>query len=56
MIRAGCLEKRLKVIHELPHLAFKIMLDSGNELLIGVTGALIVISLIAASGDHDSMG
>jgi hypothetical protein len=47
MIWAGCFEKLLKVIHQLPRLVFKITLDRGNELLVGVTGILIIITFVA---------
>jgi hypothetical protein len=56
MIWVGCFEKLLKVICRLPCLAFEIMLDSGDELLVGVTDVLIVITFIAVGGDRDSLG
>jgi hypothetical protein len=56
MIGAGCFKKFLKVIGELSHLAPKIMLSSGDELLIRVTSVLVVITFITAGCDRDSLG
>jgi hypothetical protein len=56
MIWVGSFEKLLKMIHRLPRLAFKITLGSSNELLIGVTGVLIVVTFVVASGNRDSLG
>jgi hypothetical protein len=55
VIGTGCLEKLLKVVSGLPCLVLKITLSSGDELLIGVTNILVVVTLVAASGDHDSL-
>jgi hypothetical protein len=43
MIGAGCLEKVLDVISGLPRLALEVVLNSGNELLIGVTDLLVIV-------------
>jgi hypothetical protein len=56
MIWAGCFEKLHEVIRGLLHLAFKIMLSSSNELLVGETGILIVITFITTGGNYDSLG
>jgi hypothetical protein len=56
MIWLGCFEKLLEVIRRLPRLAFKIMLGSGNELLVGVVNVLIIITFITTGGDCDSLG
>jgi hypothetical protein len=56
VIGIGCLKKLLKVISGLPHLAHEIALSSGDELLIGVTNILIVVTLIAAGRDRDLLG
>jgi hypothetical protein len=56
MIWARFLEKLLKVIRGLLRLALKITLGGSYELLIGVASAYIIIVLIVASGDRDSLG
>jgi hypothetical protein len=56
MIGAGCFEKILKVIGGLRHLAFKITLGGDDELLVGVTSVLVVITLVPVSGYRDSLG
>jgi hypothetical protein len=56
MIWAGQFEKLLEVIRGQPHLALKITLGSGNELLIGVTEVLVVITLFTTIGGHNSLG
>jgi hypothetical protein len=56
VIGTGYHDKLLEVISGLPHLAPKIALSSGDELLIGITNVLVVITLVAASSDHDSLG
>jgi hypothetical protein len=56
MIWGGCIKKLLEVICGLPHLAYKIMLGSGDEFLIRVVGILIVITFIVAGGDRDLLG
>jgi hypothetical protein len=56
MIWAGRFKKILEVICRLSRLTFKITLSSGNKLLIGVIGILVVIAFIATSGDRDPLG
>jgi hypothetical protein len=56
MIWAGQFEKLLEVIRGQPHLALKITLGSGNELLIGVTDVLVIITLFTTIGGHNSLG
>jgi hypothetical protein len=56
MVGVGCLEKLLKAIDGLPCLTLEIVLSNGSMLPIGVTGLLVVVVLITASGDHDSSG
>jgi hypothetical protein len=55
MIGVGCFEKLLQVIGGLLCLALKIRLGS-DELLIGVTSVLVVITFIADGGNHDPLG
>jgi hypothetical protein len=55
MVGAGCLEKFLEVIGRLPCLALEIMLNNRDVLLIRVSGLLVLITLIPASGDRDSL-
>jgi hypothetical protein len=55
IIGTGCLEKLLKVISRLPHLALEVVLCRGDEHLIRVTNLLVVVILVTASGDHDSL-
>jgi hypothetical protein len=43
------------VIGGLPRLVLRIALGSSNELLIGVTDVLVVITLITVGGDRDSL-
>jgi hypothetical protein len=56
MIWACCLEKLLKVIYGLPRLAYEIMFDIDDELLIRVADVLIIITFITVGGIHDSLG
>jgi hypothetical protein len=56
MILAARFEKLFKVIRRLSCLAFKIMLGSGNELLIRVIDVLIIITSITTSSDCDLLG
>jgi hypothetical protein len=56
MIWARCLEKLLKMIRMLSCLALKIVLSGNYELLIRVTSVVVIIVLIIAGGDHDSLG
>jgi hypothetical protein len=49
---AGHLKKLLEVIDRLSCLALEVMLSSGN-LLIGVNGLLVVVTLIVASSNCD---
>jgi hypothetical protein len=56
MIGTCCLEKILKVIDGQPCLALDLVLSGGNELLIGVTNVLVIVTLITAIGDRDSLG
>jgi hypothetical protein len=53
MIWAGCFKKLFEVIGGLARLALRITLSGSDELLVGVTGVLVVITLITTSGDHD---
>jgi hypothetical protein len=56
VIGTGCLEKLLKVVSGLLRLALEIMLSSSDELLIRVANILVVVTLIVAGGDRDSLG
>jgi hypothetical protein len=56
MIGAGHLEKLLKVINVLPHLALEVALDDGDELLVGIIGLLVVVVLVTDGSDCDSLG
>jgi hypothetical protein len=56
MIWAGRFKKLLEVIRGQPRLVLKIRFGRGNELLVGVTDVLVIITLIATSGDCDSLG
>jgi hypothetical protein len=56
MIWARCLEKLLKMIRRLSCLALKIVLSGNYELLTRVTSVVVIIVLIIAGGDHDSLG
>jgi hypothetical protein len=56
MIYAGCFEKLVEVIRRMLRLAFKITLSSGNELLIGVAYALIIITFVTTGSDYDLLG
>jgi hypothetical protein len=56
MIEAGGLKKLLEVISGLPHLALEVTLSSGDELLVGVTDLLVIVTLIAVGSDHDLLG
>jgi hypothetical protein len=56
MVGAGCLEKLLKAIGGLLCLTLEIVLSNGSMLPVGVTGLLVVVILVTASGDHDSSG
>jgi hypothetical protein len=44
------------VISELPRLTLEIALNSDDELLIGVTNILVIVTLIVAGSDCDSLG
>jgi hypothetical protein len=55
MIWADSFEKLFEVNGGLPHLALRIMLGGGDQLLIGVTSVLLIIALIRAGGDRDSL-
>jgi hypothetical protein len=46
----------LKMISELPHLVLEVTLSNGDELLIEVISLLVVVTLIVASSDRDSLG
>jgi hypothetical protein len=56
MIGADHLKKLLKVISGLLCLALEVVLSSGNELLVRVICPFIVVTLIVASSDCDSLG
>jgi hypothetical protein len=56
VIWIGCLEKLLKVVGGLPRLAPEITLSSGDELLVVVANILVILTLIIAGGDRDSLG
>jgi hypothetical protein len=56
MIGTGCLEELLKVVGELPRLALGIALSSDDELLIRVAILFVIIALVIASSDRDSLG
>jgi hypothetical protein len=55
MIGTGCLEKVLEVISGLPRLAHGVILDSGSELLVEVANLLVVVTLVSAGSDHNSL-
>jgi hypothetical protein len=55
MIWACCFEKLFDVIGRLLHLALRITLSGGNEVLIRVTSVLIIVALIVAGGDCNSL-
>jgi hypothetical protein len=55
MVGAGCLEKLLEVIGRLPHQALEVVLNNGDVFLIRVAGHLVVVALIAAGSDHNSL-
>jgi hypothetical protein len=55
MIGTGCLEKHLEVISGLPRLALEVALSSGDKLLVGVIGILVIVTLIIAASDRDSL-
>jgi hypothetical protein len=52
----GCLKKLLEVISGLTRLVLEIMLSSGDELRIGVANNFVVVTLIVAGSDRDSLG
>jgi hypothetical protein len=56
MVGASCLEKLLEVIGRLPLLALEGVLGSGNELLIGIIGLLVVVPLITSGSDCNPLG
>jgi hypothetical protein len=56
MIGIGCLEKLLEVINRLSCRALEIVHGSGDELLIGVTNIFVVVTLITAGSDRNSLG
>jgi hypothetical protein len=56
MIGASCIEKLLKVISGLPHLALEVTLSYGDELLIEVVDLFVVVALVKAGSDRDSLG
>jgi hypothetical protein len=43
------------VIGELPSLTLRIMLGSGDQFLIRVTSIIVVITLVIAGSNHDSL-
>jgi hypothetical protein len=55
MVWAGCFEKLFEVISGLPRLGLRITLGSGDKLLVRVTDVLVIVALIIASGDRDSL-
>jgi hypothetical protein len=56
VIGTSCLEKLLEVISRMLRLALQITLSSDDELLIGVANILVVITLVTAGSDRDSLG
>jgi hypothetical protein len=56
MVGTGQFEKLLEVIDGLPRLMLEVTLSSGNELLIGVIGLLVIAALIIAGTNHNSLG
>jgi hypothetical protein len=56
MVGASRFEKLLEVIGRLPHLVLDVALSSSDTLLIRVIGVLVVVTLIGAGSDHDSLG
>jgi hypothetical protein len=55
MIWAGCVEKLFEVIGGLSHLPLRIALSGGDKLLVGVASILVIITLIVAGGDRNSL-
>jgi hypothetical protein len=56
MVGAGHLEKLFEVIDRLSRLALEVLLNSDNELLVGVVDLLLVVILITAGCNHDPLG
>jgi hypothetical protein len=56
MIEIGCHEKLLNVISGLPHRTLEVTLHGSDELIIGVASLLVLVPLIAAGNDRDSLG
>jgi hypothetical protein len=56
VIGTSCLEKLLEVISRMLRLVLQITLSSDDELLIGVANILVVITLVTAGSDRDSLG
>jgi hypothetical protein len=56
VIGTGCLKKLVEVVSRLPCPALEIALSSGDELLIGVTNILIIVTLVTDGSVRDSLG
>jgi hypothetical protein len=56
MVGAGHLEKLLKVIDRLLHLALEVPLINGNEVLIRIIDLLVIVTLIIASCNRGPLG
>jgi hypothetical protein len=56
VVGAGHFEKLLKVIGRLSHLVHEVTLGGSNVLLIGIISRLVVVTLIAAGSDCNSLG
>jgi hypothetical protein len=56
MIWTGCLKKLLEVIGEQSCLALDISLSDGDDLLIRVANVVVIVTLVAVGGDHESLG
>jgi hypothetical protein len=56
MIEVGHLEKLLEVIGGLPRLAHEVALGGGNENLVEIIGLLVIVALITARCNYNSLG
>jgi hypothetical protein len=56
MVGASRFEKLLKVIGRLQLLVLDVALTSSDKFLVRVIGLLVVVALIGAGSDHDSLG
>jgi hypothetical protein len=56
VIGTGRLEKLLEVVSGLLRLALEITLNSDDELLLGVTNILVVVTLVTAGSGRGHLG